>query len=105
MELSLDTDGEVAVSEYKTPLQKLARRWKGSLQLWKGKYLAAKGTIKAFQNAAADARRSRDGWRQKAEHWKATAEQLQIELDRQRSAAALTDDAVVLKTKRTATGG
>ena len=104
MELSANSEGEVAISDYKTPLQKLARRWKGSLQLWKGKYLEVKGTIKAFQNAAADARRSRDGWRQKAEHWKATAEQLQIELDRQRSAAALTDDAVLLKTKRTTPG-
>ena len=101
MELSAKADWEVEVSEYKTPLQKLARRWKSSVQLWKRKYLEVKGTIKAFQNAAADARRSRDGWRQKAEHWKATAEQLQVELDRQRNEAALTNDAAALKTKRT----
>ena len=63
MERSARSDWEVAVSEYKTPLQKSARRWKGSVQLWKGKSLAVKGTIKAFQNAVADARRSRDGWR------------------------------------------
>ena len=104
MELSSTFDWEVDVSEYKTPLQKLARRWKGSVQLWKGKYFEVKGTIKAFQNAVADARRSRDGWRQKAEHWKATAEQLQVELDRQRSPAALTNDAAVLQTKRTTAG-
>lgn len=38
MELSAGSDWEVVVSEYKIPLQKLARRWKGSVQLWKGKY-------------------------------------------------------------------
>jgi hypothetical protein len=101
MELLAKLDGEMDVREYKTPLQKLARRWKGSVQLWKDKYLEVKGTIKAFQNAAADARRSRDGWRQKAEQWKATAEQLQVELDRQRSEAAGESDVASLKTKRT----
>jgi len=104
MELSAGSDWEVVVSEYKTPLQKLARRWKGSVQLWKAKYWEVKGTIKAFQNAVADARRSRDRWREKAEQWKATAEQLQVELDRQRNESALTNRAAVLQTKRTATG-
>ena len=63
MELSAGVNLGVIVSEYKTPLQKLTRWWKGSVQLWNGKYWEVKVTIKAFQNAVADARRSRDGWR------------------------------------------
>ena len=101
MELSTKLDGELEVREYKTPLLKLAGRWKQSVWLWKDKYFEVKGCLKGFQNAAADARRSRDGWRQKAEQWQATAEQLQRELDRQRSETAGTSDAASLPTKRT----
>lgn len=111
MELSTKLDGELEVREYQTPLLKLAGRWQGSVRLWKDKYWEVKGRIKAFQNAAADAGRSRDGWRRKAEQskitaeqWPATAEQLQLELDRQRIVAAGTSDAASLPTKRTTAG-
>ena len=101
MELSTGSDWELDISRYKTPLQKLARRLKRSVELWKGKYSDAKATIKRFQNAVADAQRSRDCWREKAEQWKATAEQLQVEWDRHRAEAAARDGAAGLETKRT----
>ena len=97
MELSTKLDGAAVDRDYKTPLHKLARRWKGSAQLWKDKYFKVKAAIKAFKNAAADARRSRDRWRLKAEHWQATAQQLQRELDSQRSVTAAASDTAVQK--------
>jgi uncharacterized coiled-coil DUF342 family protein len=70
---------------YKTPLGKLARRFKASVELWKAKYQELRRQIKRFQNRAADARRSRDRWKEQAKQWKATAQQLQDELERLRA--------------------
>ena len=72
MELSSECDSGVDISDYKTPIQKLARRWKESVELWKSKYLEVKATINYYQNLAADARRSRDHWKEKFEQMKTT---------------------------------
>lgn len=82
---------DVDLSGYKTPLHKLARRLKGSVELWKAKYFEVKATIKRHQNAVADARRSRDAWREKAEQWQATAEQLRSEVSQLRAELAAGD--------------
>ena len=91
MDVSVDV-GSVDLGGYKTPLDKLAKRFKISLELWKDKYREAKRTIKRYQNQANDAQRSRDGWKEKARHWKqratllqASTERLQAELDRLRT--------------------
>ncbi len=76
---------EVNLGSYKTPLGKLAKRFKGSVELWKAKYRQLKSEIKRYQNRANDARRSRDRWKEQAEQWKVSAEQLQVELDRLQS--------------------
>lgn len=102
MELSgAGIDSSVDLSCYKTPLLKLARRWKSSVELWKSKYFSVQATIKRYQNSAADARRSRDRWKAKAGEWQATAERLQAELDR-REAAVGSDDARPKKKRLTA---
>jgi len=72
---------EVDLGRYKTPLSKLAKRFKASVELWKAKYYELKSEIKRYQNRANDARRSRDNWKQQAQQWRASAEQLQAELD------------------------
>jgi hypothetical protein len=82
MELSVELESGIDIRRYKTPLHKLARRWKQSAELWKAKHLEVKATIKRYQNAASDARRSRDCWKEKARQWQQTAEQLQAEVDR-----------------------
>lgn len=82
MALSEETHVEVRLDEYKTPLGKLARRFKASLEQWKSKHHDLKKRIKYFQNRAADACRSRDQWKEKAQQWKASAKQLQADLDR-----------------------
>ncbi len=76
---------EVSLDGYKTPLGKLAKRFKGSVELWKAKYRQLKSEIKRYQNRANDARRSRDQWKEQAQQWKASAEQLQAEVDRLQS--------------------
>ena len=76
---------EVSLDSYKTPLGKLAKRFKASVELWKAKYQQLKNEIKRYQNRANDARRSRDHWKEQAQQWKASAEQLQVELDRLQS--------------------
>lgn len=86
---------EVNLEGYKTPLTKLARRFKASLELWKAKYQDLKRDLKRLQNRVYDARRSRDHWKQQAQQWQTTAQQLQGELDRLQQAAA------VPKSKRT----
>ena len=73
---------EVNLERYKTPLGKLARRFKASVELWKHKYHELKRDLKRFQNRAADAQRSRDQWKQQAQQWQASAQQRQAELDR-----------------------
>lgn len=88
MELSGQAGSGVSLDGYKTPLGKLARRFKASVELWKAKYQELKRQIKRFQNRAADARRSRDRWKEQAQHWRASAEQLQAEVDRLRSETA-----------------
>ena len=85
MELTGQADSGVSLDGYKTPLVKLARRFKASLEHWKAKYQQLRRELKRFQNRAADARRSRDHWKEQAQHWKASAEQLQAELDRRRA--------------------
>jgi len=84
MDLS-QTDCEVSLDSYKTPLGKLAKRFKGSVELWKAKYRQLKSEIKRYQNRANDARRSRDQWKEQAQQWKSSAEQLQAEVDRLQS--------------------
>jgi len=81
MDLS-DAGCEVSLDGYKTPLAKLAKRFKGSVELWKTKYRQLKSEIKRYQNRANDAQRSRDHWKEQAQQWKASAEQLQAEVDR-----------------------
>lgn len=80
MDLS-HADYEVDLGDYKTPLSKLAKRFKASLELWKAKYQELRSELKRYQNRANDARRSRDKWKQEAQQWRACAEQLQAELD------------------------
>ena len=72
---------ELDLGHYKTPLGKLAKRFKASVELWKAKYQQLKAEIKRYQNRANDARRSRDKWKEDAQQWKASAEQLQAKLD------------------------
>jgi uncharacterized coiled-coil DUF342 family protein len=81
MAFSEEANAGVDLDEYKTPLGKLARRFKASLEQWKSKHHDLKGQIKYFQNRAADACRSRDHWKEKTQQWKASAQQLQAELD------------------------
>ncbi len=76
---------EVNLGSYKTPLSKLAKRFKASVELWKAKYRQLKSEIKRYHNRANDARRSRDHWKEQAHQWKASAEQLQAEVDRLQS--------------------
>ena len=85
MELSSQAGPRVTLDGYRTPLGKLARRFKASVGLWKAKYQEIRRQIKRFQNCAADAKRSRDRWKEQAKQWKATAQQLQVELDRLRA--------------------
>ena len=84
MDLS-QTGCEVSLDSYKTPLGKLAKRFKGSVELWKAKYRQLKSEIKRYQNRANDAWQSRDHWKEQAQQWKASAEQLQAEVDRLQS--------------------
>ena len=97
MELSSECDSGVDISDYKTPIQELARRWKESVELWKSKYLDVKATIKYYQNLAGDARRSRDHWKEKFEQMKTTSDHLQAEVDRLRAAAVGCPSAAVEK--------
>ena len=76
---------EVDLGSYKTPLIRLARRFKASVELWKAKYRQLKSEIKRYQNRANDARRSRDHWKEQAQQWKASAEQFQAEFNLLRS--------------------
>ncbi len=76
---------EVNLGSYKTPLSRLAKRFKASVELWKSKYRQLKSEIKRYQNRANDARRSRDHWKEQAQQWKVSAEQFQVELDLLRS--------------------
>jgi uncharacterized coiled-coil DUF342 family protein len=85
MDLSTQPGSRINLEQYKTPLGKLARRFKASLELWKAKYQELKRQLKRHQNRAADARRSRDQWKEQAQQWKACAQQLQGELDRLRA--------------------
>ena len=88
MEWSSQAGSGVNLDGYRTPLGKLARRFKASVELWKAKYQELRRQIKRFQNRAADAGRSRDRWKEQAKQWKATAQQLQGELDRLRAETA-----------------
>lgn len=88
MGFSEETHAGVDLAEYKTPLGKLARRFKASLEQWKSKHHNLKKRIKYFQNRAADACRSRDHWKEKTQQWKTSAQQLQAELDRLRAETA-----------------
>ena len=92
MDVSVGSQTGVSLGQYQTPLGKLARRFKASLELWKSKYHEVKRTIKRYQNRARDARRSRDQWKEQARHWKqqaqefeASTQHLQAELDRLRT--------------------
>lgn len=76
---------EVNLGSYKTPLSRLAKRFKASVELWKAKYRQLQSEIKRYQNRANDARRSRDRWKEQAQQWKASAEQLQAQVDLLRS--------------------
>lgn len=100
MEVAAKVQSGIDIHQYKTPLHKLARRWKQSVELWKSKYLEAKATIKRYQNAAADARRSRDRWKEQAQQWQQTAEQLQAQVDRLQAEAAAAGDQAGAEKKR-----
>lgn len=83
MELTIDKDRvNVGLDGYKTPLRKLAGRFKASLEHWKNKYLNLKREIKRYQNQAADAKRSRDQWKTQAKQLKARTRELESELER-----------------------
>jgi len=100
MELSAESGSDIDIGEYKTPIQKLARRFKESVQLWKSKYLEVKATIKYYQNLAADARRSRDHWKEKYEQMKSTSDHLQAELARLRVEATVGSPNAAVEKKR-----
>lgn len=103
MELSAETEQGVDLSGYKTPIGKLARRFKASVELWKARYHELKRERKRFQNRAADAQRSRDHWKALAQQWQdtvvqqfdrtvavwTTAAQLQAELEGLREETAV----------------
>lgn len=89
MELSAETEQGVDLSGYKTPIGKLARRFKASVELWKARYHELKRERKRFQNRAADAQRSRDHWKALAQQWQDTAAQLQAELEGLREETAV----------------
>ena len=74
-------DCDADLGNYKTPLNKLAKRFKASVELWKAKYQQLKAEMKRYQNRANDARRSRDKWKEEAQQWKASAQQLEAELE------------------------
>lgn len=88
MELSSQAGSRVNLDGYRTPLGKLARRFKVSVELWKAKYQELRRQNKRFENRSADARRSRDRWKEQAQQWKATAQQLQDDLDHLRAETA-----------------
>ena len=88
MAWSSQASSGINLEGYRTPLGKLARRFKASVELWKAKYQELRRQVKRFQNRAADARRSRDRWKQQAQQWQASAQQLQDELDRLRAETA-----------------
>lgn len=88
MAWSSQASSGINLKGYRTPLGKLARRFKASVELWKAKYQELQRQIKRFQNRAADAQRSRDRWKQQAQQWQASAQQLQDELDRLRAQTA-----------------
>lgn len=88
MGLSAALGTYASLEGYKTPLGKLARRFKASVELWKTKYHELKRQNKREQNRVADSRRSREHWKQQAQQWEATAGQLQAELDRVRAETA-----------------
>jgi len=48
------TGCEVSLGSYKTPLGKLAKQFKGSVELWKAKYRQLRSEIKRYQNRAND---------------------------------------------------
>ena len=54
MELAREERSAVDISVYRTPLQKLAKRLKGSVELWKEKYKELRREVKRFRNRAAD---------------------------------------------------
>ncbi len=94
MDVSVSSQTGVPLRQYQTPLGKLAKRFKASLELWKSKYHEVKRTIKRYQNRARDAQRSRDHWKEQAGHWKqqaqefeASAQHLTAERDRLRTEA------------------
>ena len=82
MDLPLQPEAEVNLEGYRTPLAKLARRFKASLELWKEKYRHVQREIKRFKNRAADAQRSRDHWKRQAQQWQASAQRQQAEVHR-----------------------
>ena len=99
MEIAMQSSTEVDVLRYKTPLGKLARRFKVSLESWKQKYRDLKCDLKRFQNRANDALRSRDHWKTQAKLWQDRAEQRQAELDRLQSDNRLQTDIAGPRTK------
>jgi len=91
MELAQKERSAVDIGVYRTPLQKLAKRFKGSVELWKEKYQELRRAVKRFRNRAADARRSRDHWKEQAGQWKAQVAELEAELARWREPGAAGD--------------
>lgn len=64
---------------FKSPLRLLVRFFRRSRDNWKQKCMAAKAQIKGYKVQAADARRSREQWKAKAEFWEAEAQRLESE--------------------------
>ena len=68
------------ISTYKSPQRMLVRFFRCSRDNWKQKYMDIKAQIKRFKNQAADARRSREQWKTKAESFQAKFHRLEAEL-------------------------
>lgn len=75
------------LKSFKSPQRMLVRFFQRSRDNWKQKYMRVKADIKRYRNQAADARRSREQWRAKAEALEAETCRLESELARLRADA------------------
>jgi len=69
--------------QYSSPWRVLARCFEKSRGLWKEKYRKLQDRIKAIRTEVRDLRRSRDGWRARAEALEQENEQLRSQSQRQ----------------------
>lgn len=81
MELSQTASSDARTQfEFKSPRRILVRFFKRSRDNWKRKYMEIKKEIKRLHNRAADARKSRDHWKQLAKQRQGRVEELTVRL-------------------------